>query len=174
MKVLFRKFMLVFLGTFLIGTIGNEAYGYNGYVENKGRIGCGVCPAVYWPGETHVCSAVAVAPDTSSYGQVVCPDCGTHHPSPSTGFRHSCPIPVRVVKKTTSVVQKGKYSQPTYEKTKSYSSYNFFPVQAFIRIEKRRPVVIYRSIYGGYYRPGFTAWGNPVIWNKKHRGYYRW
>ena len=175
MKVTLRKLFMLVLMALLVGMIGSNGYGYD-YVENEGRLGCGGCPAVYWPGEEHVCKSVPVAPDTSSYGQKECRECNTRYPANLT---HSCPPPVRVVKKTTPVVRERRYVKSVPVKTES--SFNLFPVNAFIRVRITQRPVRYRYIrqYGyGYYRSGLTARGNPVIggryWSKRHRYYRRW
>jgi|GEM_PF-3409865 len=91
--------MVVLPVMLLVITIGSEcfaAYNYNAPAVNRGKIGCGTCPAVYYPKDKdkHVCSGNTVARPTtrtSSYKQklpsalppksvvkAVCSNCGDY------------------------------------------------------------------------------------------------
>jgi hypothetical protein len=152
MKVTLKKLMLVLLLALLVGMIGSECYGYNGYTENKGRIGCGKCPAVYWQEESHVCrQSNTIAQETSSYGQAYCSKCNTKYPA---NLIHSCPL---LVKRTIPVARHSVYVPP--------QSYKDPAIDIDIWVTQRpQRYIIYRQ-YGGY--------NNRVYYNLSGRNYPR-
>lgn len=158
----FRITILVFLAL-LIGIGSNAyAYNYNSNVVNKGRYYCTIHTVIYEKAGSHQnCTRQTLAVG-SKYKY--CSKCNTKYPVHMT---HSCPLPVEIMRKTTPVVQK-KYVQSTPVRTKSssYSSFNLFPIKAFIRIEQRP--VRYRVIRQ------YSRYGNDrTYYNLSGRNYFR-
>lgn len=166
-----KKFMtiLVLLGL-LIGMIGSEcsAYNYGAPVVNKGRIGCGKCPAVYLPKDKdkHVCSGRTVAKSAAQ--------APSYAGTTSTGLPSAVPPKTNVATATLRSVC-GSCGYTSNDCRCRGNGFSFLDVRTWVNIQKapywpsRRRMIYYNNVYSGR-RMQFLGgnWG----WRGSSRG--RW